>query len=98
MYCHRIVGKEKLIQLLEQFVGKEHGMYSSRELYSIHVYAASEEGKELYFAEMDGRGIVKQNGYEYLQSYISLLHAMDGRITLYKEIRLQGALASLQGE
>lgn len=79
-------------------------MYSSWDIFNIRVYAADEgeEKQEIVVAEMDSRGIVKQNGYEYTQSYISLLHVFDGRITLWREyfnpIHLQDALDSLQGK
>ncbi|KPV60605.1 hypothetical protein QJ48_04645 [Paenibacillus sp. A3] len=103
----RVQGKESLIQLLDQFIGKEHGIYSSWDIFNIRVYAAGEgkEEQEIVVAEMDGRGIVKQNGYKYTQSYISLLHVNDGRITLWREyweyfnpIHLQNTLDSLQGK
>ncbi|MBU7316603.1 nuclear transport factor 2 family protein [Paenibacillus oleatilyticus] len=97
----RVQGKENLIQLLEQFIGKENGMYSTWDIFNIRVYAAreGEVEQEIVFAEMDSRGIVKQNGYKYTQSYISLLHIIDGWITLWREyfnpIHLQNALDSL---
>ena len=94
----RVQGKETLAQMLDQFIGKENGMYASWDIYNIRVYSASES--DLFFVEMDGKGVVAQSGHPYEQSYISLLRVEGGRITLWREyfnpIRLQAALASLQ--
>lgn len=45
----RIEGKETLVRLLDQFIGKENGVYSSWDIYKVRVYPASDAGlKALY--------------------------------------------------
>lgn len=84
--------------MLDQFIGKENGIYASWDIFNIRVYSAGEP--DLFFVEMDGKGVVAKSGYSYEQSYISLLRVEGGRIALWREyfnpIRLQAALASLQ--
>ncbi|RNB78099.1 hypothetical protein EDM59_30170 [Brevibacillus nitrificans] len=98
----RIQGKEKLLQVLDQFIGKENGMYSVWEISNIRVYPVdpvSEETSAFFFVEMESKGIVKQSGFEYVQSYVSLVQVIDGQISLWREyfnpIPLQQALASI---
>ncbi|MFC3747034.1 nuclear transport factor 2 family protein [Paenibacillus sp. GCM10012306] len=95
---NRVEGKEALVQMLDQFIGKEQGMYSSWNIFNVKVYPAGEP--DLFFAEMDGNGVVAQSGHSYEQSYISLLRITDGRVSLWREyfnpIHLKNALASLQ--
>lgn len=94
----RVEGKGTLIEMLDQFIGKERGMYTSWDINNIQVYSGGEP--DLFFAEMKGQGVVAQNGHQYRQSYISLFRVTDGRISLWREyfnpIPLQEAIASLQ--
>ncbi|WP_068612522.1 nuclear transport factor 2 family protein [Paenibacillus tuaregi] len=93
----RVVGKETLADMLEQFIGKEGGMYATWSIYNIRIYPSYEPG--LLTAEMDGQGIVAGSEHLYRQSYISLFRVTDGRISLWREyfnpLALQQALASL---
>ncbi|HBZ83063.1 MAG TPA: hypothetical protein DEP07_22180 [Brevibacillus sp.] len=95
----QIQGKEKLLQLLDQFIGKENGMYAAWEISNIRVYPVGDGKTELVFAEMESKGTVKQSGFAYAQSYVSLVQVSDGQICLWREyfnpIPLQHALASI---
>jgi ketosteroid isomerase-like protein len=54
----------------------------------------------MFFAELDGQGVVAQSGYQYRQKYIILFRVFDGRIGHWREylnsIPLQEAIASMQ--
>lgn len=95
---NRAEGKESLVQMLDRFIGKDQGMYSSWDIFNVRVYPTVEP--DLFFAEMDGNGIVAQSGHLYQQSYISLLRVTAGRVGLWREyfnpIHLKDALASLK--
>ena len=56
--------------------------------------------RRLFFAELDGQGVVVQSGHQYRQKYIILFRVSDGRINHCREylnpIPLQEAIASMQ--
>jgi len=94
----RVQGKATVVEFLEQFLGKEHGMFTGWDLRNIRIYPGGDP--DLFFAELHGQGVVVKSGYEYRQKYMSLFRVSDGRISLWREylnpIRLQGAIASIQ--
>jgi ketosteroid isomerase-like protein len=94
----RVEGKGTVVEFLEQFLGKERGMFTGWELSNIRIYPAGDP--DLFFTELDGQGVVFQSGYQYRQKYIILFRISDGRISLWREylnpIPLQEAIASMQ--
>ncbi|MED1944152.1 MULTISPECIES: nuclear transport factor 2 family protein [Brevibacillus] len=98
LQADRVEGKEKLIQLLDQFIGKGNGLYSFWEISNIRIYEVNESCQELYFVEMDGKATVKESGLAYSQSYVSMLRVFNGEIVLWREyfnpIELQKVLDS----
>ncbi|OCT16366.1 hypothetical protein A8709_02750 [Paenibacillus pectinilyticus] len=95
---NRIEGKEQLIQLLTQFIGKDQGMYATWNIFNINVYPAEEPN--LFFADMQAKGTVSSNGHVYEQSYMSVFRIQSGRVIEWREyfnpLPLQAAIASLQ--
>jgi ketosteroid isomerase-like protein len=93
----RVEGKGTLVEFLEQFLGKEHGFFTGWELHNIRIHPGGDP--ELFFAELDGKGVVAQSGYQYRQKYIILFRLSDGRISHWREywnpIPLREALASV---
>jgi ketosteroid isomerase-like protein len=94
----RVEGKGGVVKFLEQFLGKERGMFTSWEVCNIRIYPGGDS--DLFFAELDGQGVVAQSGYQYRQKYIILFRVSDGRISHWREylnpIPLQEAIASMQ--
>ena len=94
----RVEGKGTVVEFLEQFLGKERGMFTDWNIYNIRIYPGGDP--DLFFAELDGQGVVAQSGYQYRQKYIILFRVSDGRISHWREylnpIPLQEAIASMQ--
>ena len=95
---NRVEGKGTVVEFLEQFLGKERGMFTGWDLHNIRTYPGSDP--DLVFAELDGQGVVAQSGYQYRQKYIILFRVSDGLISHWREynnpIPLQEAIASTQ--
>jgi|ERR1043165_5838420 ketosteroid isomerase-like protein len=93
----RVEGKGAVVDFLEQFLGKEHGMFTGWDLHNIRLYGGGDP--DLVFAELDGQGVVVQSGYQYRQKYIIVFRVSGGRIAQWREylnpIPLQEALASV---
>jgi len=94
---NRVEGKGTVVEFLEQFLGKEGGMFTGWDLHNIRIYPGGES--DLVFAELDGQGVVVKSGYQYRQKYIILFRVSDGRINHWREynnpIPLQAAIASM---
>ena len=94
----RVEGKGTVVEFLEQFLGKEHGMFTGWDLHNIRIYPGAEP--DLVFAELDGQGVVVKSGYQYRQRYIILFRVSGGHISHWREynnpIPLQEAIASTQ--
>ena len=94
----RVEGKGTVVEFFEQFLGKEHGMFTGWDIHNIRIYPSGDP--DLFFAELDGQGVVAQSGYRYRQKYISLFRVSDGRISHWREylnpLPLQEAIASMQ--
>ena len=94
----RVAGKGTVAEFLERFLGKERGMFTAWDLHNIRIYPGGDP--DLFFAELDGQGVVAQSGYQYRQKYIILFRVSDGRINHWREylnpIPLQEAIASIQ--
>ena len=94
----RVEGKGTVVEFLEQFLGKEHGMFTGWDLHNIRIYPGAEP--DLVFAELDGQGVVVKSGYQYRQRYMILFRVSDGHISHWREynnpIPLQEAIASTQ--
>ena len=75
----RVEGKGTVVKFLEQFLGKERGMFTGWDLHNIRIYAGGDP--DLVFAELDGQGVVAQSGYQYRQKYIILFRVSEGRIS-----------------
>ena len=94
----RIEGKGTVVKFLEQFLGKERGLFTGWDLHNIRIHPGGDPN--LFFAELDGQGVVAQSGYQYRQKYIILFRVSDGRISHWREylnpIPLQEAIASMQ--
>ena len=92
----RVEGKGAVIEFLEQFLGKERGIFTGWDLYNIRIYPASDP--DLFFAELNGQGVVAQSGYQYRQKYIIMFRVIDGHISHWREylnpIPLREALVS----
>ena len=92
-----VEGKRTVVQFLEQFLGKEGGMFTGWDIHNIRIYPA--EDPDLFFTEVDGRGVVAQSGYQYRQKYIILFRVLDGRISNWREylnpMPLREAIASM---
>jgi hypothetical protein len=97
---NRVEGKETVVEFLEQFLGKEHGMFTGWDLSNIRIYPGGEP--DLVFAELDGQGVVVKSGYQYRQKYIILFRVSDGHISHWREynnpIPLQAAIASIKDD
>jgi ketosteroid isomerase-like protein len=94
----RVEGKGTVVEFLEQFLGKERGMFTGWDIHNIRIYPGGEP--DLFFTELDGQGVVAQSGYQYRQKYITLFRVSDGRISHWREylnpLRLQEAIASMK--
>jgi uncharacterized protein len=94
----RVEGKGTVVEFLEQFLGKERGIFTGWDLHNIRIYPGREP--DLVFAELDGQGVVVKSGYQYRQKYIILFRVAGGRISHWREynnpIPLQEAIASTQ--
>lgn len=92
----RVDGKETVAKFLEQFLGKQHGMFIDWDFYNIKIYPGGDP--DLFFAEYHGRGVVAKSGYQYLQRYIAMFRVLDGSISHWREylnpIPLQEAVDS----
>lgn len=92
-----IKGRDSLIGLLQQFIGKETGLYAEWSIHDVKIYPSGEP--DLLFAEMMAKGIVSGSGYAYKQSYISLFRLHEDRVTMWREyfnpIPLQEALQTI---
>ena len=95
---NRVEGKGTVVEFLEQFLGKERGMFTGWDLSNIRIYPGGDP--DLVFAELDGQGVVVKSGYQYRQKYIILFRVSDGHISHWREylnpIPLQEAIASMQ--
>ncbi len=95
-YLTALKEKLPLFEFLEQFLGKEHGMFTGWDFYNIRIYPGGDP--DLFFTEYDGRGVVAQSGYQYRQKYITMFRVSDGRISHWREylnpIPLQEAMNS----
>jgi ketosteroid isomerase-like protein len=94
----RVEGKATVVEFLEQFLGKERGFFTGWDLHDIRIYPGGDP--DLFFAELNGQGVVAQSGYQYRQKYIILFRVSDGRISHWREylnpIPLREAIASVQ--
>jgi len=94
----RVEGKRTVVEFLEQFLGKEHGMFTGWDIHNIRIYPGGDP--DLFFTELDGQGVVTQSGYQYRQKYITMFRVSDGRISHWREylnpLPLQEAIASIQ--
>ena len=94
----RVEGKGTVVEFLEQFLGKERGMFTGWDLHNIRIYPGGDP--DLFFTELDVQAVVIKSGYQYRQKYTILFRVSDGHISLWREylnpIRLQGAIASMQ--
>ena len=94
----RVEGKGTVVDFLERFLGKEHGVFTGWDLHNIRIYSSGDP--DLFFAELDGQGVVAKSGYQYRQKYIILARVSDGRISHWREylnpLPLQEAIASMQ--
>ena len=94
----RVEGKSTVVGFLEQFLGKDHGMFTGWDLHNIRIYPGGDA--DLFVTEYDGQGVVAQNGHQYRQKYITLFHISDGRISQWREylnpLPLQEAIASMK--
>ena len=94
----RVEGKGTVVEFLEQFLGRERGIFTGWDLHNIRIYPGGDP--DLLFAELDGRGVVAQSGYQYRQKYIILFRVSGGRISHWREylnpILLREAIASAQ--
>ncbi len=92
----RVEGKATVVEFLEKFLGKEHGIFTRWDLHNIKIYPGDD--LHLFFTELDGQGVVAQSGYQYRQKYIILFRVFDGRINHWREYLnptpLQEALVS----
>jgi hypothetical protein len=94
----RVEGKGTVVKFLEQFLGQDRGMFTGWDIFNIRIYPGSDP--DLFFTELDGRGVVAQSGYQYRQKYIILFRVSAGRISHWREylnpLPLQAAIASMQ--
>jgi len=94
----RVEGKGTVVGFLEQFLGKEHGMFIGWDIHNIRIYPGGDP--DLVFTELDGQGVVAQSGYQYRQKYITMFRVSDGHISHWREylnpLPLQAAIASTQ--
>jgi len=94
----RVEGKGTLVEFLDRFLGKEHGVFTGWDLHNIRIYPSGDP--DLFFAELDGQGVVAKSRYQYRQKYIILARVSDGRISHWREylnpLPLQEAIASMQ--
>ena len=94
----RVEGKGTVVEFLEQFLGKERGIFTDWNFHNIRIYPGGDP--DLFFTEYNGQGVVAKSRYQYRQKYITLLRISDGRISHWREylnpIPLQEALASMQ--
>ena len=79
----RVEGKGTVVEFLKQFLGKERGMFTGWDIYNIRIYPGGDPG--LFFAELDGQGVVAKSGYQYRQKYIILFRVSDGLISHWRE-------------
>jgi ketosteroid isomerase-like protein len=56
----RVEGKDTVVEFLEQFLGKERGMFTGWDLHDIRIYPGGDP--DLVFAELNGQGVVAQVG------------------------------------
>ena len=78
----RVEGKGTVVEFLERFLGKERGFFNGWDLHNIRIYPGGDP--DLFFAELDGQGVVAQSGYQYRQKYIILFRVSDGRISHWR--------------
>jgi len=94
----RVEGKGTVVEFLKGFLGKERGFFTGWDLHNIQIYPGGDPG--LFFAELDGQGVVVQSGHQYRQKYIILFRVSDGRISHWREylnpIPLREAMASVR--
>jgi ketosteroid isomerase-like protein len=94
----RVEGKGTVVEFLEQFLGKERGLFTGWDLHNIRIHPGADP--DLFFAELDGQGVVAQSGYQYRQKYIILFRVSNGRISHWREylnpIPLREAIASVR--
>jgi uncharacterized protein len=93
----RVEGKGTVVEFMEQFLGKERGIFTGWDLHDIRIYPGGDP--DLFFAELNVQSVVTQSGYQYRQKYIILFRVADGRISHWREylnpIPLQEAIASI---
>src|SRR6185295_14178689 len=94
----RVEGKGPVVNFLERFLGKEHGMFTGWGLHNIRLYPGGDP--DLVFAELDGQGVVAHSGHQYRQKYIIVFRVSGGHIAHWREYlnpsALQEALASVR--
>ena len=92
----RVEGKSEVVEFLEQFLGKERGIFIGWEPHNIRIYPGGDP--DLFFTELDLHGVVAQSGYKYLQKYIILFRITEGLMSHWREylnpIPLREALVS----
>ena len=92
----RVEGKGTVVEFLEQFLGKDRGIFTGWDPQNIRIYPGGDP--YLFFTELDLQALVAQSGYQYRQKYIILFRVSDGRISHWREylnpIPLREALVS----
>ena len=63
----RVEGKGTVVEFLEQFLGKERGMFIGWDLHNIQIYPGGDP--DLFFTELDVQALVVKSGYQYRQKY-----------------------------
>src|SRR6266436_5259245 len=59
----RVEGKGTVVEFLEQFLGKERGMFTDWDLHNIQIYPGGDP--DLFFTELDVQALVVKSGYQY---------------------------------
>jgi ketosteroid isomerase-like protein len=79
----RVEGKGAVVDFLEQFLGRERGTFTGWNLSNVRIYPGADP--DLFFAELDGQGVVGKSGYQYRQKYFIFFRVSDGRISRWRE-------------
>ena len=79
----RVEGKATVVEFLEQFLGKQRGIFTGWDPHNIRIYPGRDP--DLFFTELDLLAVVAQSGYQYRQKYAILFRVSDGRISLWRE-------------
>ena len=62
----RVEGKGTVVEFLEQFLGKERGIFTDWNLHNIRIYPGGDP--DLFFTEYNGQGVVAKSRYQYRQN------------------------------